>query len=243
MKDVFYDYVKKFDLNIREIKYKYEHSLRVMDIATTIAKKSNFDIKDEHICTVSGLLHDYGRFTQWKDYETYSDIHSIDHGDLGVSLLFGNSEILNYEKDISMYDEIYDVIKYHNKGFIPTNISEHNKKICKVVRDADKLDIFYLFTIDKELIMECNEPISDKIKDDFYNRRVISYNDVKSLNDKVLLYLAFVFDLNYDYSFKHLKDNKLIDKIYSQIINKEMFKEYFDYVNKYIDERVKSYVR
>ena len=46
MKEVFYDYVKKFNLNIREIKYKYEHSLRVMDIATTIAKKSNFDIEN-----------------------------------------------------------------------------------------------------------------------------------------------------------------------------------------------------
>ena len=47
-----------------------------------------------------------------------------------------------------------------------------------------------------------------------------------------------VFDLNYDYSFKYLKENKLIEKMYENIKNKELFKEYFDYVNKYIDERI-----
>lgn len=233
----FDDYVYKFNLKDKQIKFKYEHSLRVMKIANKIAIKSKFNKVDCHICKIAGLLHDYGRFSQWKNYQTYSDINSIDHGDLGVKLLFDDNEIINFETDKTLYDEIYDAIKYHNKAYIDDNLSDHNKRICRVIRDADKLDIFYLFSIDKNLILECDDEITDEIKKKFYNHEVISYKNVRNLNDKVLLYLAFVFDLNYTYSFKQLKKNKLIEKIYKDIEYKEIFKEYFDYINKYIDER------
>jgi len=39
---------------------------------------------------IIGLLHDYGRFIQWKKYKTFTDIDSIDHADLGVNLLTSN---------------------------------------------------------------------------------------------------------------------------------------------------------
>lgn len=234
----FDNYVYKFNMEDKQIRFKYEHSLRVMKIAHKISIKSKFSKEDRHICKIAGLLHDYGRFSQWKEYQTYSDINSIDHGDLGVKLLFDNNEIINFESDKTFYDEIYDAIKYHNKAYIKNDLSEHNKRICKVVRDADKLDIFYLFSIDKSLILECDDEITEEIKKQFYNHDVISYKNVKNLNDKILLYLAFVFDLNYTYSFKYLKKSKLIDKIYNDIEHKDVFKEYFDYIKKYIDERI-----
>jgi len=235
----FKKYVDNFDINDIGISRKYYHSLRVMDIAEEIAINENFDKKDIKLSIIVGLLHDYARFPQWKLYKTYNDFESLDHGNYGVDLLFSNNEIQKFNIDKEYYDEIYDAIKYHNKITFPDNISVHNKLLCKLIRDADKLDIFYLFGVDKEVFLEDNYPISEKVKNDFYNHIQINIKDVSSKNDKIILDLGMIYDINFDYSFKYIKENKLIEKMYDNLTNKKMFKEYFDYIIKYIDERVK----
>lgn len=242
-------------INIEEIKIKFKkmvnnynikdiaiirklyHSYRVMDICMLLAKYNDFDDENTEIAMLVGLLHDYSRFEQWTRFNTYSDIKSIDHGDLAVKRLFDDNEITNYCTDIKYYDEIYDAIKYHNKYSFPDSLSSHNKLLCKIIKDADKLDIFYLLGINPDLIDEDGEEISEQIKNDFYNHKLINHKDVKNNSDNVILKLAMVYDLNFNYSFKHIYNMKLIDKIYTNIKNKEKFKPYFDYINKYIEEK------
>ena len=48
-----------------------------------------------------------------------------------------------------------------------------------------------------------------------------------------------VYDLNFKYSFEYLEKTGLIWKIFSQIKDQERFREYFEYIDKYIKERVK----
>lgn len=230
-------HAEKYDMNDIAIIRKFYHSYRVMDFCMLLAKYNNFNDDDTNIAMLVGLLHDYSRFEQWTNYKTYSDIKSIDHGDLAVERLFKDREILNYCKNIEYYDEIYDAIKYHNKYSYPEYLSEHNKLLCKIIRDADKLDIFYLLGINKELIPEDDGTISDKVKEAFYNNKSISRLDCKNKNDDILLDIAMIFDLQFDYSLKYIKEMKLIDKIYENIENKAMFKPYFDYINKYIEKR------
>lgn len=234
----FKKYVERFNMTDNAIQRKYYHSLRVMDLATLIAKYSHFDDENYEIAALVGLLHDYARFPQWTKYKTYSDINSIDHGDLGVELLFNNSEIKDFCENIKYYDEIYDAIKYHNKLAIPENLSDHNKLLCKVIRDADKLDIFYLFSVNKILILEDDSDISKEVEKDFFDKKSIDWKKVKNKSDNILLDLALVFDLNFNYSFNYLKESKLIDKIFDTLENKEKYKKYFDFINKYIDERI-----
>lgn len=239
----FKEYVYKFDMNDIGISRKYYHSLRVMDIANLIAINENFSNKDIELSKIVGLLHDYARFPQWTDYKTYNDMKSIDHGDLAVELLFDNNEIEKFNINKEYYDEIYDSIKYHNKYDYPNDMSEHNKLLCKLIRDADKLDIFYLYGMDKFMFLEDSKNISTVIKDCFYNNKPLDINKVKSRNDRIIYNLGMVYDINFYYSFKYLKDNKLIEKMYDRLKNKELFKEYFYHINKYIDERIDKYVR
>lgn len=242
LKNKFRDYVSNFDMSEKAIVRKYYHSLRVMDLSILIAKGNELKGDDLDVVTVSGLLHDYARFSQWEKYKTYSDIDSLDHGDLAVTLLF-DDEIKNYYKRECNYKLIKDAIKYHNKLFVPDDLSNKNKLFCNIIRDADKLDIFYLFCINKDLIVEDNEDISLEVERDFYLRKCINYKMIKNKSDKILLDLALVFDLNFNYSFKYLKETKLIDKIYEGIVNKAKYKKYFDFINKYIEERIDIYVR
>ena len=238
MKENFKNYVYQYDMSDINIVRKYYHSYRVMDLCMLLAKYNNFSEENTLIAMLVGLLHDYGRFEQWTKYKTYKDSISIDHADLAVLKLFDNNEIKNYCLQKEYYDEIYDAIKYHNKYEIPSNLSDHNTLLCKVIRDADKLDIFYLISMYKDLLEEDDNSISEKVKTDFFNNKAINLSDLNNKSDAVILKLGMVFDLNFKYSFEHLKNTKVIDKIFDNIINKDKFKIYFEYINKYIDERI-----
>ena len=150
MKDLlneFDNYVNLYNMDDSKIKLKYNHSYRVMDLCRQIAESIGMNNEDVKLAMTIGLLHDYARFEQWATYKTYSDLDSVDHGDLAVKLLFENNEIEKFNIDKKDYSVIYDAIKYHNKYQYPENESERNNLFCKIIKDADKLDIFYLLSI------------------------------------------------------------------------------------------------
>ena len=234
LKNKFTNYVKTFDLNDENIKRKFFHSLRVMDLAENIAISENLNDNDIEISLVAGLLHDYARFTQWTIYHTYSDLKSVDHGDLGVKMLFNKNEILNLYNNVKNYDEIYDAIKYHNKYSVYDNLSTHNKEIAYIVRDADKLDIFNIFVQGILNLNESDDEISDEVKKNFYENKSINYKIINNDNDDIILKLAMLFDLRYKYSIKYVIENNLLDRLFSNIKDKQKFKEYFEYMNNYL---------
>ena len=65
----FLKYTEKYDLEDENIQRKKEHSLRVMNISETIARKLNLSEKEIQLSTLIGLLHDIARFEQYKQYK------------------------------------------------------------------------------------------------------------------------------------------------------------------------------
>ena len=237
LKTSFNKYVNTFDTKDKNISLKIFHSFRVMDYCIKIAVANNFTKNEIEIAAVIGLLHDYGRFPQWRDYKTYSDINSVDHAELAIKKLFDENEIEEFNIDKNYYKIIYDAIKYHNKVVIPNDINEESLKFCKLVRDADKLDIFYIFTLDHSCIKEDDEKISIEIENEFYERIPIWIKKIKNDSEHMLLHLTMVFNFEYDFSLKWMKENKCIEKMFLNVERKDKFKKYFDYVINYINER------
>ena len=60
------------------IQNKINHTLRVTDNAVSLSKKLNLPEDKIEIIKVIALLHDIGRFEQWKNYHTFYDVDSID---------------------------------------------------------------------------------------------------------------------------------------------------------------------
>ena len=235
----FKKYVNTFDFNDKNIEKKYYHSLRVKSLCKLISKDIGFNNEEVKIAEVAGLLHDYGRFMQWSKYHTFKDYESIDHGDYGASQLFDKNEIVNYLIDEKKYAEIYNAIKYHNKISLPKDLPERSQTLCKIVRDADKLDIMYLYS-SQELIFPEEGEISSVVKKTFDNETLINKKDEISGADHGITDLAFIYDLNFTYSFKHLKRYKIIEQIYENLKDKEKFKYYFEKIVKYIDAQIKE---
>lgn len=239
MLEVFKEYVDKFN-ECDAIKYKYFHSIRVMNLSEQLGKDLN--IEDLELVKLIGILHDYARFIQWEKYQSFNDLKTFDHGDEAIKILFDEKEIEKYNVKKEQYQIIKDAIKYHNKYEIG-NVDKESLIYCQIIRDADKLDIISNFT---KGIFKDNEGnfIHEEIKKQFFNHKQVKKLKDSTTNDKLIIMLALIYDLNFIYSFKYLKENKIIEKIQNQV-EKEIFEIYFKEIKKYIEEQIKEkkYVR
>ena len=118
----------------------------------------------------------------------------------------------------------------------------------KLIRDADKIDILYLYTT-KEIDLDIDkEEFSDKTYNSLINKKNIARVDITNKTDRLAVSLGFIYDINYNYSFKYLNDvdyyNKIInifkEKTKDSKLN-EQLEEIRKVINNYIEENV--YVR
>lgn len=211
-------YVKSFDFEEICIKRKYTHSYRVMEFSKNIAESLDLIKEKVEIATIIGLLHDIARFEQWTRYKTFVDKLSIDHGDFGVEILDQNNFIRNFVEQNNYDTIIKTAIKNHNKYKIEMNLSEEEVLFSKIIRDADKIDILYEAN---DFFWEKAEEI-DKIEnsyvsEEYYNQFIykIQIKRIKNQTalDSVILLIAFIFDINFEYSKKEIYDSNIINKI------------------------------
>ena len=247
----FIKYVNKFDTKNFNIKRKIDHSLRVMAISMKIAESLELDKKEVELATLIGLLHDIGRFEQFTQYGTYNDRKSIDHGELGVEVLNRDNYIRKFIKE-DIYDEIIKKsIINHNQFKIEDGLTDKEELSCKIVRDADKLDILYqrtfiIFDEEKEEI-ENAEIYQEDIKPLLEKRpvnRVKDFKQEKRINH-VITDLGFVFDMNFKITFQMLKEKDYINKFlnrydFKNLQTKEIMKKARNIVNEYIEIKQKG---
>lgn len=236
-KGVFKKYVSNYNMENSKVNLKYYHTLRVADIAKRIAM--SLDLDEEHVALAEliGLLHDIARFEQVRIYDSFNDLKTIDHGDLGVEILFDNNMIRDFVKE-KKYDRIIKAAVYtHNKATIPDNYNDEEQLYSKIVRDADKLDILYLDSINDIRFNIGDEAISKVVLDSFMSKSFIHRQDTKTGLDEVLLNLAFIFDLNFPYSYEILREENYLGVILDSLdIQKSETKKIFNNIKHFINK-------
>jgi len=220
-KEEFKKYVEKYDSSNVKIELKIEHTYRTEKVAEKIAKSLNLSEEEILLAGLIGLLHDIGRFEQLKLYDTYSDIDTIDHADLGVEILFSNNFIKNFIEDRKYDNVIYKAVKNHNKLKIEDGLSEKELLHTKIIRDADKTDIYEVVTRDivdqKKKLYNFNEAasqtISEEVLKDFLQHNSIDRRKVKNEIDNVILLISFIYDYNFNEGLNIIKQNKYMERI------------------------------
>lgn len=231
----FKKYFETFDIKNENIYRKYTHSLRVMNFSLEIAKSLKLNDEMIKLSGLIGLLHDIGRFEQWTQYGTYSDLKSIDHAELGVEILKKDNYINDYIKDENAQSIILTAIFEHNKYSTSENLTSTELLFANIIRDADKLDIMEKQgnTITTDIIAH---PESIQA---IFERRCCVKNKFFNESDKVLTTLCFVFDINFPYSFQYIKDKNIANqklKIIQNHIPKNInFNEIEKIINKQIN--------
>ncbi len=233
----------------RNIEVKREHSYRVKDNMADLSHFLGFSEQQTCIAKVIGLLHDIGRFEQFKRYHTFYDKVSVDHADLGVAVL-KELNVLNPWSDAAQ-NLILKAISWHNKKALPEDLSENETQYCKLIRDADKLDIWRVVTdyycqMDKETNNTLQLDLPDTpgyqqvnvahIRD----HKIVDLSDLKNLNDFKLLQVGWVFDLNYTASLALLEQRDYLTPLFDSLPNDQTIEALKQDVTQYVRSAVKN---
>lgn len=247
-KKVFNEYVKKYNANDGKIALKIAHILRVADLSKKIAISLNLSEEDIELAELIGLLHDIGRFEQVRIYNTFIDKISINHGEYGVKVLFEDNLIEKFNVDEKYYKIIKTAILNHNRSEIEEGLSDVELLHSKIIRDSDKLDIFYVLSTDTiKNIYGCelleNETFSEEIIREFKEDHIINYKNRNTYGDIWISHVAYVFDFNYKDSYITMKENDYINKLLKKANFKnentlKKAKEMIDMANNYIDMKL-----
>lgn len=246
----FKEYVMPYDITNPKIELKIKHTFRTVEVAKKIAKDLNLNEEQILLAQLISLLHDIGRFEQIRIYNTFTDKDSIDHADLGVKILFKDGLIRKFIKETKYDDIIYKAVKNHNKFKIEEGLSKEELLQAKIVRDADKTDIFAVFVDDIEKNRDvlynykemAKQRISPKIMQDFekyqQSNRDLFVRDI----DGYINIISFIFDYNFLTGLKIIQENKYIERTMKPICiyddTKEQMQKVIDIANTYIEERI-----
>ena len=217
------DYIKNYNPNNKRIASKLKHTNNVTAAAEEIAVSLNLDEENKKLAILIALLHDIGRFEQIKRYNTFNDGASIDHANFGVQLLFEEGLIRKFietdEFDIIINKAIFN----HNKLNIQEGLTDIELLHAKIIRDADKIDIFRILAEDEIDHIYDNfekmpdEEISSKVYNSIITDKRINYLDRKNDIDKLIANLSFVYDLNFVKSYEIFKNRDYVNRFINRI--------------------------
>lgn len=123
------------------LEFKRAHSARVAGNAALIASGLGLDAEEAALARAAGLLHDAGRFNQFKLYTSFKDAGSLDHGLEGRRVL--EAEAAHLFPDAASRERLLCAVQYHNRKAeeLPAGLPPGHDSLLKLVRDADKMDI------------------------------------------------------------------------------------------------------
>ena len=223
---IFEAYTKDFpgasNDDYQNIELKIDHTYRVRDAALDIGASENLNTNELRVAETAALFHDIGRFQQFYKYGTFKDAVSVNHALLGLQEIHAHNmleSVPESEKGI-----ICKAIEYHNKPTVPPNLDTTTDFYVRLLRDADKVDIFKVVTeyytrqekeTNSTITLELSETpdISDKVLDDFMTGNVIIAEDMVTMHDFKLLQIAWIHDINFNRSMEIIRKHNYLDRI------------------------------
>ena len=221
LKDWFAGYVSRFYTNDpeynRPINLKEEHTKRVCGNIIMIGNELGLSHEDLITAEIIALFHDVGRFRQYEIYHSFVDALSENHAKLGLRQIGIRKVFSGMPKNRKIL--ISKAIAYHNAASLPEGEDEKTLLFIKLIRDADKLDIWKVF-LDYYMEKRHSDAIvlglpdkpffSEKVIESIRMRESAKMKDLKTLNDFKLLQISWVFDINFIPSFRAVKNNNFI---------------------------------
>ena len=241
----FYGDDETFNANI---KLKENHSYRTCKEMLYLAGEIGLDENQKLIGETIALLHDVGRFEQFVKYRTYSDAKSVDHCRLGLEVLENNQVLDNIERREKLI--IQKAIECHGLKELPPGVDGQCLLFSKLIRDADKLDAYYVvmkyyeqyrenpqnFKLGMELP---DEPgYSADVINELSSSRCVDYRKVRNLNDLKLSLLGWIYDVNFKSTLKRIKRCGYLEKLLGFLPADEDVERVREKILEYVDFRI-----
>ena len=234
------------------IELKEKHSRRTCEETLGLAEELGLTDNQKRIADAIALLHDVGRFEQFVKYRTYNDPRSVNHCLLGIEVL-RQTKVLEpvetQEKEL-----IEKAIEYHGLRELPQDLSSRCLLFSKLIRDADKVDVFYILTKfhkqytenPQQLMLELEYPdepyCSAGVVHAILNEQLVDYSSLRTLNDMNLCLLGWVYDVNFTATFKRIRQRRFLETLFGFLPQTEDVRKVKDKILGYVDSRLNRQV-
>lgn len=190
----------------RNILLKVEHTRKVCEVMEFLATGEGLTPDEARIAAAVALLHDVGRFPQFRRWRTFRDSDSDNHARLGIEVIREQAVLNGLPAAERLLIE--EAVRFHNLLALPLRFTSPTALYIRLIRDADKLDIWRVF-LDYFRQPEDLRPsavtlgfpdlpeVTPACVGELAAGRVIRLENVRVLNDFKLLQISWVYDLNF----------------------------------------------
>ncbi len=218
-------YMRSFHTDDEEvmqgIRIKEIHTGYVTRIAVELAGHLELTPHNVQLAEIMGLFHDVGRFRQYCLYQTFNDAQSEDHATLGLKVL----DELPFMKQLAPADEslVRFAIGNHNKKEIEQTDDRRKIFFAKLLRDADKLDIYRVLApfirpenadkAPKFVQGADSDQINPDFVQDFLAGRQADYRKLRTQGDRKIVRLMWIYDINFSWTLREIVKRGYVDLI------------------------------
>jgi hypothetical protein len=195
----------------RNIVLKEEHTHRVCVNMERLVESLDLKEGERLLAMAIALFHDVGRFEQYRRFGTFKDSASVNHAALGARVLT-EERVLDH-LPTGEQSLIIRAVALHNAFTLPENLDGETDLQLRLIRDADKLDIWRVFL---HFYRAPEEERASAVSLGFADRpecsaqvlaclregKMVNLSQLVTLNDFKLLQLSWVHDLNFPASFR-----------------------------------------
>jgi hypothetical protein len=220
------------------LEFKRLHSARVAGNAALIAAGLELDAEESALARAAGLLHDVGRFTQFKLYASFKDAGSLDHGLEGRRVLEERAADLFPGRDVR--DRLLCAVQYHNRKVenLPSGLPAGHESLLRLVRDADKVDILgeLVSSVETDGFKSLHAMVPDiKLTRDLtpgvlaaaVRGETLAIKDLLTLSDILVMAAGWFNDLNYSPARRLAAERGFLERIRAQLPVSAGLEEFF----------------
>ncbi len=235
----------------RGILIKETHTGYVTANCVELAKFLRLPKHDVELAEIIGLFHDVGRFRQYSIYKTFNDADSEDHAGLALKVI-DELEFFT-ELDAADYDIVKFAIQNHNKKNVAPTDDDRKILFAKIIRDADKLDIYRVLepflaqsAADKmpNFIKSKSNLVAD-ISPDFVENFVTGeqadYRKIRTNGDRKIVRLMWIYDINFSWTMQKIVERGYIEKIVDNLPRDERVAEGVRRLRAHVANKLKEF--
>jgi len=207
------------------VKLKECHTHRVCREIRHIAERVGLSASQQHVAEAVALFHDIGRFEQFARYRTFNDAVSVRHALLGVHILRQKRVLASLGE--SRQEWILKAVEYHADKRLPEDVEGPCSMFARLIRDADKLDIYKVviryYDQHRNNPEDCSLSLgfpdhpecSPRVVEKMLRGESIDYGDLRSMNDMKLMQLGWIHDINFTVTLEQIKHRRYLETLMS----------------------------
>ena len=211
---------------LRNIHLKQEHTLRVLEAAEQLAAGEGLTPGEARIASAAAILHDAGRFPQYRRWRTFRDSDSDNHARLGLELIHEQQVLAHISHEEQLLIE--EAVRFHNLLALPSQFRSPTDRYIRLIRDADKLDIWRIFEAYFQqppaerasaagLGLPDRAEVTQACLDALLAGEVVQLDTATVLNDFVLLQLSWAYDLNSPTAYRLLRRHGYLERLATKL--------------------------